>query len=233
MFRFDVPSVSGALKHAVSQRLTLSWADTTKTLRFRAREAVLFDGQLEDGQYRWELTALPRAKTTSIASRMSQSVMDDAKRDALERQQIKDSPIHAFQRSASGVFTVAQGQVISSLIQEPQSRQNPHSHARKVKTNETQTLQYHDCHRHPHCNDRSDHDQLIQDDLIANSSLCVGVDCANGEAFSFDTIRLKENNVRIKFQDTSRSASFPSTDWELQSQRFDGQGRELLWDHQC
>ena len=67
--RFDVPSVSDALKHAVSQRLTLSWAATTKTLRFRAREAVLFDGQLEDGQYRWELTALPRAKTTSIASR--------------------------------------------------------------------------------------------------------------------------------------------------------------------
>ncbi len=58
-------------------------------------------------------------------------------------------------------------------------------------------------------------DQQILDDLIVGSSLCVGQDCANGESFGFDTIRLKENNVRIKFQDTSNSASFPSTDWQL------------------
>jgi hypothetical protein len=58
-------------------------------------------------------------------------------------------------------------------------------------------------------------DQVIPDDLIVYSSQCVGMDCVNGEDFSFDTLRLKENNLRIHFQDTSNSASFPSTDWRI------------------
>jgi len=58
-------------------------------------------------------------------------------------------------------------------------------------------------------------DQVILDDLIVDGSLCVGQDCVNGESFGFDTIRLKENNLRIRFQDTSNSASFPSRDWEI------------------
>ena len=58
-------------------------------------------------------------------------------------------------------------------------------------------------------------DQVIQDDFIAVGSICAGFDCVNGEAFSFDTLRLKENNVRIKFQDTSGSSSFPTNDWQL------------------
>lgn len=58
-------------------------------------------------------------------------------------------------------------------------------------------------------------DQQILDDLIVDGSICVGQDCSNGESFGFDTIRLKENNLRIKFQDTSNSASFPTNDWQI------------------
>lgn len=58
-------------------------------------------------------------------------------------------------------------------------------------------------------------DQVFNDDVIITQSLCVGNDCVNGEAFSFDTLRLKENNTRIKFDDTSVSASFPRNDWQL------------------
>lgn len=58
-------------------------------------------------------------------------------------------------------------------------------------------------------------DQVILDDLIVDGSICVGLDCVNGESFGFDTLRLKENNLRIKFQDTSASASFPTNDWQL------------------
>lgn len=58
-------------------------------------------------------------------------------------------------------------------------------------------------------------DQVIADDLIVQGSACVGFDCVNGESFGFDTVRLKENNIRIKFEDTSTSASFPSNDWQL------------------
>src|SRR5690606_5524685 len=57
--------------------------------------------------------------------------------------------------------------------------------------------------------------QVIPDDLIVQSSLCVGIDCVNNEVFRFDTVRLKENNLRIHFDDTSASAGFASTDWLL------------------
>ena len=53
------------------------------------------------------------------------------------------------------------------------------------------------------------------DDVIISFSLCVGNDCVNGESFGFDTIRMKENNIRIKAQDTSTSASFPTNDWQI------------------
>ncbi len=53
------------------------------------------------------------------------------------------------------------------------------------------------------------------DDVIVSLSLCVGQDCVNGESFGFDTIRLKENNLRIRAVDTSNSASFPSRDWQI------------------
>lgn len=58
-------------------------------------------------------------------------------------------------------------------------------------------------------------DQVILDDLIVDGSACIGQDCVNGESFGFDTIRIKENNLRIKAQDTSSTASFPSNDWQL------------------
>ncbi len=58
-------------------------------------------------------------------------------------------------------------------------------------------------------------DQVIPDDLIVQGSACVGLDCVNNENFGFDTIRLKENNLRIKFDDTSTTAGFPATDWQL------------------
>jgi hypothetical protein len=58
-------------------------------------------------------------------------------------------------------------------------------------------------------------DFVINDDLIVDGSACIGFDCVNGESFGFDTLRLKENNLRIKFDDTSTAASFPRNDWQL------------------
>lgn len=53
------------------------------------------------------------------------------------------------------------------------------------------------------------------DDVIIQFSQCVGSDCVNGENFGFDTFRLKENNLRIHFDDTSSSGSFPANDWRI------------------
>ena len=58
-------------------------------------------------------------------------------------------------------------------------------------------------------------DVVTADDAIIQGSLCVGLDCVNNESFGFDTIRLKENNTRIKFDDTSTGAGFPNHDWQL------------------
>lgn len=57
-------------------------------------------------------------------------------------------------------------------------------------------------------------DVIHADDVIITGSACIGLDCVNNENFGFDTIRLKENNLRIKFEDTS-TGSFPSNDWQL------------------
>ena len=61
----------------------------------------------------------------------------------------------------------------------------------------------------------ADADIIHADDVIIEFSLCVGFDCVNGENFGFDTIRIKENNLRIHADDTSNSASFPLNDWRL------------------
>lgn len=58
--------------------------------------------------------------------------------------------------------------------------------------------------------------QVIVQDLVVQGSECVGIDCASSESFGFDTERYKENNLRIHFDDTSNSASFPSNDWRIE-----------------
>jgi hypothetical protein len=58
-------------------------------------------------------------------------------------------------------------------------------------------------------------DQVIADDLIVQGSACIGLDCVNNESFGFDTVRLKENNTRLKFEDTSADLRFPTHDWQL------------------
>ncbi|WP_020208168.1 hypothetical protein [Gilvimarinus chinensis] len=58
-------------------------------------------------------------------------------------------------------------------------------------------------------------DNVISDDVVVDGSACIGLDCVNGEHFSFDTMIFKENNLRLFFNDTSTSASFPTNDWRI------------------
>ena len=66
--------------------------------------------------------------------------------------------------------------------------------------------------------------QVVTQDQIIQGSQCVGIDCTSSESFGFDTLRLKENNLRIKFDDTSSSASFPNNDWQLTANESDNGG---------
>jgi len=60
-------------------------------------------------------------------------------------------------------------------------------------------------------------DVVHADDAIITGSICVGFDCLTDgtESFVLDTIKLKENTLRIYFDDTSTSAGFPANDWRL------------------
>ncbi|MFC3151270.1 tail fiber domain-containing protein [Litoribrevibacter euphylliae] len=71
-------------------------------------------------------------------------------------------------------------------------------------------------------------DTVILDDHIVDGSQCVGTDCVNGESFGFDTLRLKENNIRIRFRDTSTTSSFPTTDWQLVANETSNGGQSMF-----
>lgn len=57
-------------------------------------------------------------------------------------------------------------------------------------------------------------DQFIPDDLIVTGSFCLGFDCTTDYAFGSDTLVLRENNLRIYFNDTS-VGTFPTNDWRI------------------
>jgi hypothetical protein len=71
-------------------------------------------------------------------------------------------------------------------------------------------------------------DQVIPDDLIVQGSACVGLDCVNNENFGFDSIRMKENNNRIQFDDTSSSAGFPTNNWQIRANDSGSGGASFL-----
>lgn len=74
-------------------------------------------------------------------------------------------------------------------------------------------------------------DILQADDVIiygGSGCLCVGLDCVNGESFGYDTVRLKENNLRIHFHDTSTTAGYPSNDWRLVANESGSGGANLF-----
>ena len=71
-------------------------------------------------------------------------------------------------------------------------------------------------------------DVVTADDEIIQGSLCVGLDCVNNENFGFDTIRVKENNDRIQFDDTSTSAGFPTTNWQIRANSSSSGGESFL-----
>ncbi|MCF8368571.1 MAG: hypothetical protein K9G76_05975 [Bacteroidales bacterium] len=70
--------------------------------------------------------------------------------------------------------------------------------------------------------------QVFAEDVIVQGSLAVGLDATSGEVFGFHTIRLKENNLRIGFEDTSNSGSFPTNDWEIAINGADNGGQDYF-----
>lgn len=58
---------------------------------------------------------------------------------------------------------------------------------------------------------------IFFEDVVVDGSLCIGTDCNSTESFGFATIKLKENNTRIEFRDTSTDPGDPDNDWMLEA----------------
>jgi len=198
------------LPHGNAERLvlTVSKPDGVVVRReFKAGETPtfgLFDAKgnrLADGSYTWELRAVPQIdKATREALRAAREAGNDTAVSA----ELKKAGRLPEEKVQSGSFTVQGGAVLAGDAVEPRS-ERPLA-KRQQDPNPTRPA-----------------DQVIPDDLIVQGSFCVGFDCVNNESFGFDTIRLKENSTRIKFEDTS-VGNFPTNDWQLTANDSAGGG---------
>jgi hypothetical protein len=154
---------------------------------------------LADGTYTYELRQAPKVSADLQRQLAAARIADD------------DAQIASIMRAnglgtvavQSGVFTVIGGTIVSPNLVESKSTAAAHRVAATATSGKPGAIGV--------------LDQVVADDQIVQGSLCVGLDCVDGESFGFDTIRLKENNLQIDFQDTSASVGFPTNDWLIQA----------------
>src|SRR5262245_37495255 len=181
--------VQGNYERAV---LTVSMPDGEVVRQeFGSKETPIFDlaTGAKDGAYTFELRLVPHIDATLRKALAEARKSGDEKAIAELRAQLPASPVE------SGGFIVEAGSILMPEGKEPQGPKQ----AKSAGSAGVITAA----------------DQVIPDDLIVQGSACVGLDCVNNENFGFDTIRLKENNLRIHFDDTSTQAGFPANDWRL------------------
>ncbi len=151
-----------------------------------------FGVELESGSYTYEIQLTPYL-APEIKAELTAS--NHAVRDELVASFVAEGLIPSeSQLYISGSLSIVDGKFISSALEESSDVAQQSDPGNGLIT---------------------PNDQVTFDDMIVQGSICAGLDCANGESFGFDTLRLKENNLRIRAFDTSNSASFPTTDWQI------------------
>ncbi|MFL6202689.1 MAG: hypothetical protein ACJ76J_26255, partial [Thermoanaerobaculia bacterium] len=160
---------------------------------FDATQTPVFElaAGAKDGAYTYELRLVPRIDASLRKSLAEARKSGDEAAIAKLRAELPESSV------VSGAFMVQAGTIVMPEGTEPQGKKGPKAATSAGSVGVITAA-----------------DQVIPDDLIVQGSECVGFDCVNNESFGFDTIRLKENSTRIKFEDTS-TGSFPSNDWQL------------------
>ena len=155
-----------------------------------------------DGTYQYELRVTPQI-SADVKHQLAEAraANDDAAIDRIMTAAgLKTPPYQA------GAFSVANGAIVSPDAKEPVGfHPGASTMATAPKTGTPTSV----------TPPAKAMDVVTADDIIVQGSACIGLDCVNNESFGFDTIRLKENNTRIKFDDTSTSAGFPNNDWQL------------------
>jgi hypothetical protein len=174
--------------------------------------------RLPDGQYTYELRVTPNISAETkdaLKAAREKGNTDEVKRELRKRGALPSESL-----VQSGSFLVANGSVI--LASGPEERAAAAATAPTERTVaptvnapvSTGRTNFKVVRHHPRF---MVFDQVIPDDLIVQGSICAGLDCVNNENFGFDTIRVKENNTRIQFDDTSSTAGFPNNNWQLRA----------------
>jgi hypothetical protein len=217
-----------------SATLTVSGPDGTVYRREFGGGSVpslaLFDktgAALGNGQYIYELrftTVQWRDLKQSLAAAPDDGVMDENGRTSRGRLSVQSVV-------QSGSFALQNGTLYVGNETEPTSRptlspksfdKNPQRAPGVLSGNTLNRLRNHRLSLF------SMPDIVQPDDVIVQGSECVGLDCVNGEAFGFDTIRLKENNDRLQFDDTSTAAGFASNNWQIRANGSGSGGANFL-----
>ena len=187
-----------------------------------APEITLSDRQLEglpDGSYSYELRLRPALSAGAREAIKAARGKDDE--PEAERAGRKRPVVQALVQS--GGFAILNGAMIVGGAVEGRSNAKSTEPPRTpgvLSGNTVTRLRNHRASLMP--------DFVIADDLIVQGSACIGLDCVNGETFNFDTIRLKENNTRIGFMDTSSAAGFPTNDWTIRANSSANGGGNFL-----
>jgi hypothetical protein len=145
-----------------------------------------------DGVYQYELVAYPILDAETLA--LLASVSDSPERSEVVNALREAGKLPNEELSQSGNFSFEEGKVLMGNDHALKTVKGSVSDADEPKVTK---------------------DVVHNDDVIVGMSLCVGFDCVNGENFGFDTVRLKENNLRLHFNDTSNTGSFPTNDWRI------------------
>jgi hypothetical protein len=211
--RFDVAAPHAAVTLTVAapdgQTFTKEFKSGNSP-EFRLTEAK--GERLPDGQYIYELRVTPNFSAElkeELKAARAKGNEAQVQRDLRKRGALPSEPL-----VQSGAFIVLNGSIIVAGASEdgPVARAvTPARAAAAVSSDRTNfKVQRH----HPRF---LVFDQVIPDDLIVQGSICSGFDCVNNENFGTDTIRVKENNVRIQFDDTSSTAGFATNNWQLRA----------------
>lgn len=146
------------------------------------------DQTYPDGSYKYELRLSP------LLSPETQAVLRAAAQDE-QREQTLETLRQAGELPEmpliSGHFVIADGAIITGGGSEPVADRSA-------------------------VQDVSAPSQLITEDLYVDGKQCLGTQCTGSETFGYDTLRLKADNLRVMFQDTSGALpGFPENDWQI------------------
>lgn len=167
---------------------------------------------LPDGDYSYELRVIPHLNA-EVRKALSASRENGKSAEVIQELQ-RSGQLPTRVMVQSGSFMLEKGVALTGSPDEGSEPQNSGG-ANEIRSNKEANGTV------------TPNDVVTADDIIVQGSACIGIDCVNGEVFGFDTIRLKENNTRIQFDDTS-GAGFPTNNWQIRANSSAGGGASFL-----